>query len=101
VTLTSHRTLPLRAWALLLIAGFLYVQWVYAQHQAQFELHKTDHACEWCLVYGQAGHAVAGTLPSIPSATCHVFHHVPATTPHGLDALSFYGARAPPITLPV
>ena len=77
------------------------MQWAYAQHHTQYELHKADHACEWCLVYGQAGHAVAGTPSPIPAATCHVFHPVPAASPPGQDTLSFYGARAPPVALPL
>ncbi len=101
MTPTSHKTPHLRALALLLIASFLYVQWAYAQHQAQFELHKPNHACEWCLVYGQAGNAVASTASTIPSATYHVLHPVHTSASHGVDALFFYGARAPPVTLPL
>ncbi len=101
MTPTTPKSLPLRALALLLVAGFLYVQWAYAQHQAQFELHKPNHACEWCLVYGQAGNAVASTAATIPPVTYHVFHNVRASITHGVDALSVYGARAPPVTLPL
>lgn len=98
----TSKSFSLRVLVLLLVAGLLYVQWAYAQHQVQWDhLHKPDHTCEWCLMHGQLDNAAVSVASSVPAVSYHVWQPRPARALHGAAALSFYGARAPPVTFPL